>query len=272
MKICNCRIIGSQAIRTTSNAKTMPTDSPIDRTSYTPFYIQVKDAIQANIVSGNWPKGHQLPGEVELCRMFDVSRTVIRQALKELEYEGLIYRVKGKGTFVDEPKIEQSMAQELTGFYQDMVRRGLIPITKVLKQELTLANELVASRLEIEVGARVIELQRLRGVNSEFISYDTTYLPYDICPDILHVDLTSRSLYGFLEDELGLTIARGHRTLEAVLADDYVAGLLQIEKGAPLILLDSVVYLDDGRPIEYFHSYHRGGRARFEVNLIRVRQ
>jgi len=52
-------------------------------------------------------------------------------------------------------------------------------IGKVLKQELPLANELVASRLEIEVGARVIELQRLRGVNDEFISYDTTCLPYD---------------------------------------------------------------------------------------------
>jgi GntR family transcriptional regulator len=250
----------------------MFTDTTIDRNSHTPFYIQVKNAIKANIVSGKWSKGHQLPGESELCRMFDVSRTVIRQALKELEYEGLIYRVKGKGTFVDEPKIEQSMAQELTGFYQDMVKRGLTPITKVLKQELTLANELVASRLEVEVGDRVIKLQRLRGVNDEFISYDTTYLPYDICPAVLHTDFTSRSLYGFLEDELGLTIARGYRTLEAVLADEYVARLLQIHKGAPLILLDSVVYLDDGRPIEYFRSYHRGGRARFAVNLIRIRQ
>lgn len=70
--------------------------------------------------------------------MFDVSRTVIRQALKELEYEGVITREKGKGTFVDEPRIEQGLIQELTGFYQDMVKRGLTPITKVLEQTLVL--------------------------------------------------------------------------------------------------------------------------------------
>lgn len=244
----------------------------IDRSSHTPFYIQVKDSIRADIISGKWEKGDQLPGEPELCRMFDVSRTVIRQALKELEYEGLIYRVKGKGTYVDEPKIEQSLIQELTGFYQDMVKRGLRPITKVLSQELVGANEFVASQLEIEVGDKVIELKRLRGVEDEFISLDTTYLPYAICPEVLRTDFTTRSLYGFLEDELGLAIARGYRTLEAVLADEHVAGQLRVEKGAPLILLDSVVYLDDGRPIEYFRSYHRGGRSRFEVNLIRVRK
>jgi GntR family transcriptional regulator len=245
-------------------------NTAIDRTSHIPYYIQVKEALLKQIDSGDWQKGTQLPGEPELCRMFDVSRTVIRQALKELEYEGLITREKGKGTFVDEPRIDQGMVQELTGFYQDMVRRGLTPVTRVLEQSLTPANVKVASRLQLQRGEPVIKIHRLRGVEDEYIILDTTCLPYAICPEVLEVDLTTQSLYAFLEETLGLKIARGHRTLDAVLATDYEANLLQINKGDPLILLDSVVYLDDGRPIEYFHALHRGGRARFEVDLVRV--
>jgi GntR family transcriptional regulator len=122
------------------------------------------------------------------------------------------------------------------------------------------------------VNESVVEIHRLRGLKDGFFILDTTYLPYSICPEVLDADLAAQSLYAFLENKLGLVIARGHRTLEAVLANEYEAALLQIKKGDPLILLDSVVYLDDGRPIEYFHAVHRGGRARFEVELIRVRK
>ena len=244
----------------------------VDRNDYMPYYIQVKNALLAHIEGGGWQPGDQLPGEPELCRMFEVSRTVIRQALKEMEHEGYIRREKGIGTFVDKPKISQGLAQKLTGFYRDMVERGETPITRVLKQRLVPATKEVASRLQVEPDDQVIELQRLRGVGDEFFILDTTYLPYSICPEVLHTDFSNRSLYAFLEEDLGLVITHGQRSLEAVLANDYEAGLLQIDKGDPLILLDSVVYLDDGKPIEYFCALHRGGRARFEVDLIRVRK
>lgn len=242
----------------------------VNRNDYVPYYIQVKNALLAQIESGTWQQGDQLPGESELCRAFDVSRTVIRQALREMDHEGYIRREKGKGTFVHKAKISQGLAQKLTGFHRDMAERGETPITRVLRQGLVPANSKVASQLHLEPGDQVIELQRLRGVGDEFFVLVTTYLSYTICPAVLHTDFSNRSLYTFLEEDLGLTITHGQRTLEAVLANDYEANLLQIQKGDPLILLDSVVYLDDGRPIEYFRALHRGGRARFEVDLIRV--
>ena len=69
-----------------------------------------------------------------------------------------------------------------------------------------------------------------------------------------------------------MEIARGRRTLEAVLANEREAQLLKIDQCAPLMLLDSVSYLENGVPIEYYHAIHRGDRSRFEVELVRVRE
>jgi GntR family transcriptional regulator len=211
-----------------------------------------------------------LPGESDLCKAFDVSRTVIRQALQELEYKGLIYREKGRGTFVAKPKIHEGLFQELTGFYQDMVAKGHRPRSDVLKQEKISAGPKVAGYLNLEPGDEVIQIDRLRYVNHEPIVFVTTYLPYDICPDLLAVDLTEQSLYEYLENEHGLFIASGKRFLEAVVANQLEAELLQVDEGSPLLLLNSVGYLEDGRAMEYFHAVHRGDRSRFETELVRV--
>lgn len=244
----------------------------IDRNSFVPLYIQVIDSLTEYIELNDFPPGHQLPGEADLCKTFDVSRTVIRQALQELEYKGLIYREKGKGTFVSKPKIHEGLFQELTGFYQDMVAKGHRPRSDVLKQEKIQASKRVADYLDLAENSSVIQIDRLRYVNHEPIVFVTTYLPFDMCPQLLEVDLTNQSLYAYLEKEHGLTIARGRRFLEAVIANQLEAELLQVDIGSPLLMLNSVSYLPDGRPIEYFHALHRGDRSRFETELVRVSQ
>jgi GntR family transcriptional regulator len=197
---------------------------------------------------------------------------VIRQALQELMYEGLIDREKGRGTFVAKPKINANLVQKLTGFHQDMENRGIVHHSQVLKQALVPASTKVAEYLKLEQGTPVIEIQRLRFIGDEPIILATTYLPYSLCPKLLQADLTSHSLYDFLENKCGLLISRGRRTIEAVMAGEIEAQMLQVEKGAPLVLLNSISYLADGTPIEYYHAAHRGDRSRFEVELVRVRE
>jgi GntR family transcriptional regulator len=227
--------------------------------------------LQDHIQSGHWQPGDQLPGEPELCRMFKVSRTVIRQALKDLDIKGLVYREKGKGTFVSEPKISESLIQKLTGFYQDMVDQGYTPVTQVLKQVAVPATHKIANYLQIEAGTSVVEIERLRLIQETPIQLVTTYIPYSTCPALLKEDLTNQSLYEFLEEQCGMMIVRGRRSIEAVAANEYEAQLLNVDRGSPLILLDSVSYLSDGTPIEYYHALHRGDRTRFEVELVRLK-
>lgn len=247
-------------------------NTKIDRSSPIPYYAQLKQLLTEHINRGEWKPGDQLPGEPELCRMFDVSRTVIRQALDDLERESLIVRIKGKGTFVAEPKIGEHLVQSLTGFYEDMVKQGYKPYSRVLKQEVTPASAKIAAYLEIELGTPVIEICRLRFVNDVPLNLVTTYVPQALCPSLLTADLTRQSLYGYLENTCGLQVARGRRTIEAVLANEQEAHLLEVPRGSPLILLDSISYLEDDRPIEYYHAVHRSDRTRFEVELVRLRE
>lgn len=241
----------------------------IDISKPVPYHTQVYQALD-KIITTELQPGDQLPGEPKLCELFGVSRTVIRQALTQLLRDGLIVRIMGKGTFVAEPKISEGLISRLTGFYEDMVEQGYKPVSKVLQQEIIEANVKIARNLNLEVGDEIIAIKRLRFLNEAPILLVTTYLPKSLCPSLLQADFTHQSLYAYLNEVCHLQIVRGKRIIEAVLANEEESKLLEIRVGSPLILIDSISYLEDGQPLEYYHAVHRSDRARFEVNLVRI--
>jgi len=253
------------------NEFSFPVRIGLDYNSPMPFYAQVKEDLIRRIEHGECQAGEQMPAEQEMCKVYGVSRTVIRQALRELEYQGMIIRRKGKGTFVARPKITESIVGKLTGFYQDMSERGYQPISQVLKHAVVKGTSKITDILNINDGEKVIEIERLRFIGEEPLVLVTTYIPYHLCAGIESMDLTRVSLYEVLQDKYGLEIVRGRRVMEAVASTQREALLLQIEEGAPLMLIDSVSYLQDGTPVEYYHALHRGDHSRFEVELLRGR-
>jgi GntR family transcriptional regulator len=242
----------------------------INKTSPIPYYHQLKIYIKGEIDAGRLEPQQRIPSEAELCKRFDISRTVVRQAIKELQNEGYLNTEKGKGTFVARPKVVGGLVQNLTGFYEDMVKRGFKVSTDILRQEVEGASQKVADALRVEAGSSIIVISRVRKLNGEPSVFVSTYIPQDLCPDLLHEDLNNRSLYDILENSYRLRIHRGHRYIGVSLANEYEAGLLNIEVGSPLIELESTSYLEDGRPLEYFHALHRGDRTKFEVDLFRL--
>ncbi len=242
----------------------------IDHKSQIPYYVQVKAVIHQRLEDGTWNAGDQLPSEAELCELFQVSRTVVRQALQDLIHEGLIVRRKGKGSFVAVRKISEQLAQKLTGFYDDMLNQGYQPVTRVLALRVVPASAEVAAHLGLEPEAEVIEIIRLRSVADTPIVYVSAFIPYALCPNLLHDDLSNQSLYALLERRYNLYIARGRRTMQAVSAEGQVAQLLRVKRGTPLFRLDSVCYLSDDTPVEYYCAYHRGDQSQFEVELVRL--
>jgi GntR family transcriptional regulator len=241
----------------------------IERDSPVPYYYQLEGFLRGRIENGTWKPGQRIPSEAELCEAFDVSRRVVRQGLNELVQEGVLYRRKGKGTFVAEPKIRESLVQHLTGFYEDTVALGLKPSTKVLEQRVIPAPPKIAETLGLREGDPVTMIDRLRFVDGEPIVLVISYVPYRLCPELVNEDFSTQSLYAILEKRYELELVYGRRTLEAVAATEEEAEFLEIQEGDPIVLLRSISYLKDGGPIEYFKARHRGDRSRFEVELFR---
>ncbi len=245
--------------------------SRLDRSSGLPLYIQLKQNLISAIDSGQWEPGQQLPGEPELCRKYGVSRTVVRQALKEMSYEGRVVRVKGSGTFAAEPRASsRSLVHSLMGFFEDMERRGRPPVDRFLERELIPADSKIAGYLELEELDPVYKITRLRFVQDEPMVLVTSYLPYQKCRRIAEEDLSNRSLYAFLRESCGITIARGRRRIDAIVANEVEAEHFQVQRGFPLLRMESVSYSTNGDPVEYFIGLFRTDRASFVVDLVNI--
>lgn len=248
---------------------TNPPLGEIDRASPLPMYYQLKQNLLSFIGRQKMVPGDRLPGDHDLCRMSGVSRTVVRQALTELEYEGVITRVKGRGTFVAGGKTSEGLVQSLVGLAEDVRARGGQLRSVVRRSTVTLADDTVAADLCIPVGSQVVELERLRLIDEEPWSLTISQLPYEIGKGLLTEDLTATSLYTILEQRYGVHIARGRRSVEAMNAPAEVAHALKVPVSAAILVLHSVSYSPLNTPVERFVAFHRGDRSRFQVDLTR---
>ena len=241
----------------------------IDKASPVPYYYQLRQLLERAVAGGTLAPGDQLPTEASLCVRYEVSRTVVRQALSDLERTGLVTRLKGKGTFVSEPKVSEFVAQSLTSLHEDLSGRGERLQTKVLRLEVEPVSPHVAAMLQLPESEQIVLLERLRFLRGEPLVVTTAYMPHSICAPILDLDMSDRSLFETYEQELGLKLHRGSRAMEARAATTEVAHHLGVPEGAPVLVFSGVTYLEDGRPIEYFIGLHRGDRSRFETELFR---
>ena len=238
----------------------------IDRAAEKPMYDQLRQLIVNLISQQQLVPGDVLPSEHQLCHDFGISRTVVRQALAQLENEGVIERVKGKGTFVAPPKISERLAHTLVGLYEDVKRRGGEVRSLVLQHRVDAADVEVAQALEIAVGDPVVVLERLRFVNGEPWSLSTTWMPESIGRLTFSHDMTADSLYQVLE-QYGIVAVSGLRSAEAVVASRELAQRFGLAVGSALLKLRSIRRDAGDRPIEFFVAYHRGDRSRFEFEL-----
>ena len=231
-----------------------------------PLYDQLREAILQMISSKGLSPGDLLPSEHQLCEEFKVSRTVVRQALAELDSEGVVRRVKGKGTYVGQPKTSERLMHTLMGLYEDARERGRNVRSDVLQHETISASQEVAEHLGIAAGSPVVVLKRMRFVDDEPWAFSIAWLPEHVGIHTFSADMTHESLYGVLERR-GILGATGWRSVEAVLADEVLAKHLETEPGSALLKLRSIRRDRQGLPFEYFEAYHRGDHSRFEVEL-----
>ncbi len=155
----------------------------IDKNSPIPIYYQLKQYILKLIETGELQPGDAIPSEREFGERFGISRMTVRQAITNLANERVLYRVKGKGTFVMAPKLEQSL-QGLTSFTEDMKARGMKASSKLLSFGIISADENLAKELEIKENDEVYEIKRIRLAEEIPMALERTYISAHIVPTL----------------------------------------------------------------------------------------
>ncbi len=241
----------------------------LDKRAPVPLYHQLKNLLMDRIREGYWKPGEQLPTEDQLVTQLGVSKTTVRQALRDLTEAGLVRREQGRGTFVANSKIEFGPRQ-LTSFSEEMRDLQMQAESRVLEMQTVPALPEIAAKLEIEPGAEVFLLRRLRMAGGEPMGLQTAHIAARLVPGIMGVDFERTSLYETLDQRYGLIPDHASQKHFAVAVDGNEAALLKVAVGAPALGGERVTYLHGGEPLELTYSVIRGDRYQIQLNLVRA--
>jgi GntR family transcriptional regulator len=242
----------------------------ISRSSATPLHDQIRRAILEQIASGELAPGDRLPTEHEYAAQFGVSLAPVRQALLHLVAAGQIMRVKGRGTFVRDTKVEETITL-LTSFTEGLRDRAIPFQMRVLDQVVMPADARAIKGLGISSKSRVVRLRRLAVVGDEPAAILDARLPaarFGRLASIPGFD-EGRSLYRTLEEEFGAEVGTAMSTLEVVRCDEMQADTLGVPSGTPALLVSSVTEDSRGRPVEVADVLYRADRFTFMIRSQR---
>ncbi|HBH14385.1 MAG TPA: GntR family transcriptional regulator [Leclercia adecarboxylata] len=239
------------------------TGMTINKQSKLPMYAQLFERITQKIASGELKEGDQLPFERELCQRYEISRTTVRQAMSELEKEGYIKKVHGKGMFIAPQVVKQNL-MTIYSFHEEMKRLNKQPSSRIISFGLVIPSAKVSQKLQTQ--DPVYHIIRLRCANNEPILYEETYLIERCFPDFKKEDLEQDSLYHSIKEKYNVSFRRAIDTFRAININQQTASFLNEEKGASGLQIERVAFIDD-TPVEYTIEIARGSKFEYTIEL-----
>jgi len=225
------------------------------------LYFNIKEQLLKQIQSGVYKVGERLPTEADLCQLYAASRTTIRLALSELEVQGILERIQGKGTFVKRKELQLIQTRSFT---EDVLMQGKEPTSKIIEAKVIPAEVPLDEFLQIPLNSPVNQLLRVRYADGEPLLYERTYIAWSMAPGLVN-DYTDGSLFSFLETKHQLKAHRSVEQLKPILADKTAKKLLGIKEGSPCLQVKTFTYLADNKPMEYSFGVFRGDFSSYTI-------
>lgn len=239
-------------------------DKGIVRGAPVSLYYQLKEEFLRRITSKQWLPGQKIPAEMELCRLYDVSRITVRKAIDELVRSGHLVRQQGRGTFVTNLSVEQHLSK-FYSFSEELKSRGIVEHVRVLQFETVAASGSVAAALAVEPAAQVFHLTRLRMVDETPYTLETSHIPVAVCPGLTQAALTEKGLYNAMR-ACGVHPDRVIEKFRATALRNDEAARMGLSVGTPAMHLERVTYFAH-TPVEYCNSIVRGDFFTYTVEL-----
>jgi DNA-binding GntR family transcriptional regulator len=245
----------------------MRIEKTVDRGSKEKLYVQIYAILIEKIESGEWSPGTQIPTEDELCKIYDVSKVTVREAIQELVREGYLKRQQGKGTFVTYtlPQIGIVMRTRLT---DDIFGEEVNVQKEIIRREFQGAPESVRQFLDTD--ANVYYFSSKKIVDDELF-HEEIFVPDFIFTNIEEADIASRSLYDLIEEKGTKKIFRILQAMKAIEMKKEIADMLNMKEGTPALLIQRTLMSADGIPIAHTRVVGCGSKHKFQMEFERIK-
>lgn len=231
----------------------------------TPYYHQISAILRERINNGEFRPGDRVPSELELRQTFSVSRATVRQALQALEFDGLIRREPGRGSFALGPS--KGVAElKMTCLLEDLIALGIPAETRVSEAGVVPASRSVAEAMGMATSERVFSFLRLAVVGDQPFAASRIFLPAAMERRLAKADLAVPHLLRILEIRCGVAPARADQVIEAILADARQASLLDVAAGTALLSVTRTSFDQRERAVEHSVALYRSDRVRFSIS------
>ncbi|MEM1484231.1 GntR family transcriptional regulator [Oscillospiraceae bacterium PP1C4] len=229
---------------------------------------QVSALLIKELNEGVFSDCERLPSEVELSERLGVSRTVIRDALSDLEREGLIERIRGIGTVINRDIVNLKNRLDLKLEYYELIRStGYRPHTDSIALRIELADDELAEKLQIDIGSEVIVCEKRVLASDIPVIYSVDYLPLSLFDGISYSDIDwSIPIFDILERHCGLVIVTDIAKVCATNANPVIRKKLNVKENEALMMLDEVGYCKLSRPVMRSFEFYTNF---FEFTMLR---
>ena len=234
-------------------------------------YEELVNTLIDEIERGVYKKGERLPTTPRLCEIYGMSNTTVKRAMDVLESHGLVARRRGSGVYIKETSVpgsstrQSEISHQMSGMTAEYLEHNKQVESDVKGFSVVRPDPSVAEKLDMDPDQFAYRITRVRKVDGKPLVVEYTHMPIDLIPGLRESHLTS-SVYGYIEDELGLKVGSAHRVIKAVMPTADEREWLQIGDNEPLLEVRQVAYLADGTPFEFSVSRHTSDYEFFSIS------
>lgn len=235
------------------------------------LYLQIAEVLKKEIISGEKKPGKSIGSQRELEERFKVSKITVRKAIEVLENEDLVITSHGKGTYVKQEKVEQTLDQ-LQSLSDVIKKSGFNPQVKI--HEMKKVNKIkmldIHGEPPLEQSVRYNEylyIERLHVVEESPIALAKAYIPLEFGSEFTQTELEKFTIYELLQNKFDIVLGEAVQSIEAFPANAKLGELLNVPEGSPLLKAERLTYSKNDKLVEILTFYYRYDVFAFKVNL-----
>ncbi|ATN03767.1 trehalose operon repressor [Staphylococcus epidermidis] len=224
----------------------------------------IYDHLKKDISEGNYLYGELLPSEYELVEKYHSSRETVRKALELLTNDGVIQKIRGKGSIVIQQDMTEFPFSDLISFKEVKEKLNLKHDTRVLVNEMIKASEvpLVKEKLLLKNNELLCHVIRSRSINKKVKILDEDYFLTSVVPEISDT-IANNSIYDYLEKELNLDISYSNKSITFEPFKEFEYQVFGKVHHPYTATVRSTVFLKDTTRFQYNISKHLATEFKF---------